>query len=374
MILGIDASRANHEQKTGVESYAWFIIQELKKMIPESWDVILYSDRPLSNQLAVLPSNWTQKILDWQGKRFWTQIRLSKEMVQHPPDILFIPAHVPPLLHPIKTIMTVHDVAALHFPQSYNRFERWYTIASAKYALRNLPALIVPSESVKEDLLHLGSGVNQDKIHIIHHGVNPLFFERTENGKFTDSTLGISLGLKEKEYIVYVGRLEEKKNTKRLLEAYSLARNQGLTADLVLVGPPGFGYPEVEQAMKKSPHRNFIHHVPWLADKDLVHLMFGAKLFVFPSLYEGFGLPILEAFAAGVPVLASNTGSLPEVGGDAALYLDSYAVDAWAQNMITLVNDEEQRKRIIGRGLQRVREFSWEKAARETLHVFESLV
>lgn len=365
MIIGIDASRANHEKKSGVEWYAFFIIQELKKIIPSDVRVILYSDVALIGDLAVLPQNWTQKILKWPPHRFWTQIRLSREMVLHPVDVLFIPAHVPPLIHPKNTVMMVHDVAAIHFPETYNWFERWYSIASAKYAVKNLPAVIVPSQSVKDDLLKLESNVNPHKISIIHHGVNPIFFDRS---------IPVQLKIPPEDYILFVGRLEEKKNTKRLVEAFTIAKQRGLTFDLILVGQPGYGYEAIKKSIEASSSKHWIRQIPWLNDTDLVSMMRGAAMFVFPGLSEGFGLPILEAFAAGVPVIASNAGSLPEVGGDAVLYIDPLDVNQLVDAIMKLADNRAERERLIALGTERVKQFSWTKAAQETFDVFESLV
>lgn len=372
MILGIDASRANHTQKSGVEWYAFFVIQELKKIIPQSWQVILYTDIKLEGEIAELPQNWTQKVLKWPPRRLWTQLRLSIEMIQRPPDILFIPAHVPPLLHPKRTIMVVHDVAAIHFPQSYNHFERWYSVVSARYAVKNLPAVIVPCQFTKNDLLKLEPKINSDKIKIIHLGVNPIFLDKSILNCHSDESQ--NPGPKDKNYLLYIGRLEEKKNTKRLVEAFTLAKQKGLTQRLILVGKPGHGYEAVKEAIDKSSARDSIQQIPWLAENELVSIMRGASLFVFPSLFEGFGLPILEAFAAGVPVLTSTAGSLPEIGGDAAEYVDPLDVDAIAAGMIELTQNNHRREELIAKGLQRVQEFSWKKTAEETFAVFKNLI
>ncbi|OGH64157.1 MAG: hypothetical protein A2821_02645 [Candidatus Magasanikbacteria bacterium RIFCSPHIGHO2_01_FULL_41_23] len=391
MIIGIDASRANHKQKTGVEWYAWFIIQELKKIIPDTVTVVLYSDVPLVGALAELPQNWTQRILKWPPKRFWTQIRLSLEMIrpstplrvaqgkpfdsaQGKPDVLFIPAHVPPLIHPKKTVMTVHDVAALHFPETYNWFERWYSVASAKYAVKNLPTVIVPSLVVKSDLLTLceqkESRLVGTNIKIIPLGFNPQFsklLSETQLKKIKEK-----YQLPEK-YILAIGRLEEKKNTARLIAAFAKAVTSGLDTELVLVGNPGHGYEKIARALKISPFKNKIKIIPWAEENDLIGILQAAHIFVFPSLYEGFGLPVLQAFASRVPVIISNVGSLPEVAGDAVLYVDPIIVDELARTMLQLTNDSGLRAELIQRGTQRALQFSWEKCARETWEVLNSL-
>src|SRR3989338_4086522 len=173
MILGIDASRANHDQKTGVEWYAFFLIEEMKKLTGAypNLRVVLYADQPLRGSLARMPQHWTQKVLSWPPRRLWTQFRLSWEMLLHPPDVLFIPAHVFPIIHPKKTVMTVHDTAAARFPESYNWFEGWYSTWSAKYAVKNLWKVVVPSQFVKEEICQM-SNVKclMSNVVVIHHG------------------------------------------------------------------------------------------------------------------------------------------------------------------------------------------------------------
>ena len=192
MLIGIDASRANEDEKTGVGWYAWHLIEELKRMEHGTLNTeqparfVLYTLEPLKGELANLPENWTQKVLKWPLKRFWTQIRLSWEMSVNPPDVLFIPAHVFPIIHPKKTVMTVHDTAALRFPKSYNWFERWYTLWSARYAVRKLWKVIVPSHFVKKELLeYIGDKRyeigDREKITVIPHGYDERY-ERYEMG------------------------------------------------------------------------------------------------------------------------------------------------------------------------------------------------
>src|SRR3989338_7400368 len=185
MIIGIDASRANNEQKTGVGWYAYHLIQELKKTnsqfpIP-NYRVVLYSDRPLEGELAHLPEHWESKVLRWPPKRLWTQMRLSWEMLVRPPDVLFIPAHVFPIIHPKKTVMTVHDVAAVRFPETYNWFELWYTIWSAKTALKKLWKIIVPSEFTKTELSAMSADKNSQNVVVIPHGYDEKIQNGTEN-------------------------------------------------------------------------------------------------------------------------------------------------------------------------------------------------
>ncbi|MBI4426938.1 MAG: glycosyltransferase family 4 protein [Candidatus Magasanikbacteria bacterium] len=383
MLIGIDASRANEDQKTGVGWYAWHLIEELKHTITSSHhhfitrepvNFILYTREPLKGELAELPKNWIQKVLKWPPQKFWTQIRLSWEMLVNPPDVLFIPAHVFPIIHPKKTLMTVHDIAALRFPKSYNWFERWYTVWSARYAVKKLWRIIVPSHFVKTELLRdirdkryeIG---DNEKIHVIPHGYDKKY-KRYE----IEPALSLPKGDKridemlkkyniERPFILSVGRLEEKKNTARIIGAFNLVRQSLISyhLSLILVGPSGHGYEKVEEAINSSPYKKDIKTLGYVSADDLPYIMNATEVFVYPSLYEGFGLPVLEALACGAPVVAGKGSCLEEVGGEACVYVDPTNVDEIARAI-----QFARQNFNPDTGLKQVERFSWEKSASAT--------
>ncbi len=362
MIIGIDVSRANRGQKTGVEWYAYNLVQHLKQVIPENIRVILYSDQPLRGPLASLPINWKTKVLRWPPKRLWTQFRLSWEMLFHSPDVLLVPAHVYPLIHPKKTIMTVHDVAAAHFPQTYNRFERWYSLWAGKTAVKNLWRVIVPSRFTKEELLRLFGDENSGRVKVIYHGYD-LQYKRIENQdeiKPIFKRIGI-----DKTYILTIGRLEQKKNTERLIKAFDLVR-QKKDLQLLLVGKPGYGHQAVSQAIADSHYADDIVRAGWVEEENLPALISGAAAFVFPSLYEGFGLPLLEAMACGTPLVISKTASLREVAGNCALRANAQSESDMAEKLLRVLDDGKLSNTMIACGLDRVKQFSWRKCAQKT--------
>lgn len=369
MILGIDASRANREQKTGVEWYAYFIIQELKKIIPSDWEVRLYTEKPLTGDLAVLPAHWHEQVLRWPPKRLWTQVRLSWEMVVHTPDILFVPAHVPPYIHPKKTVLTVHDVAAKDTPGAYNWFEKWYSLWTAEEAILNLPSLIVPTQAVQMDLQRMFTRVDTNKIHVVHHGINPEFWRESS---VVENEAVVSQYNLSKPYILAVGRIEEKKNSAGLVRSFAEARAAGYAGKLVFVGKPGFGYETVEKAIKKSGVAEHIVMLNWLPTEHLVSVMRQASALVFPSFAEGFGLPVLEGMAAGVPVIATDVPSVREVGGNAAQYVDPNQMEQWAKAIVEIDQPVNQaRFRHLGKA--RASQFSWAISAAKTWEVIKLL-
>lgn len=380
MKIGIDASRANSDQKTGVEWYAYFLIQELKMIeiktkikTEDEITFVLYSDKPLKGELARLPEGWSSKVLKWPPNRLWTQIRLSLEMLINPPDVLFIPAHVFPIIHPKKTVMMVHDVAAARFPQSYNWFERWYSLWSAKYAVKKLWRVIVPSQFTKNELQKETriQGYKDTRISVVHHGYDTRY--RKIEDKIEIEEVLKKYGI-EKPFIMTIGRLEEKKNTKRIVEAFNLLKRKNnqssiFNLQLLLVGKPGYGYDKVKKAIESSRFRDDIITPGWIDEEDLPYLMNAAEVFVFPSLYEGFGMPILEALACGTPVVASKQTSLEEVGADAAEYVDAGNSEDIARAISRLLTDENFKNQSIQKGLQRATQFSWETCAQKTLSI-----
>lgn len=367
MLIGIDASRANNAQKTGVEWYAFFLIEELKKIVPDDVKVILYSEKPLEGDLGILPANWSSKVLRWPPRRFWTQIRMSYEMLFQAPDVLFVPAHVFPLIHPKHTVMTVHDVAALRFPKSYNFFERWYSLWSAKYAVKHLWKIIVPSLFTKNELKAL-LNTDQKNIEVLHHGFDHKFTEKKSEIEIAETLTKYKI---QKPFFLSIGRLEEKKNTVGTVRAFEQFKNQDHhdKYQLVLIGKPGYGSEKVEAAIHTSKFAKDIIHPGYVEQRDIAAIFQAAEVFVFPTWYEGFGIPVLEAFAAGVPVITSKNTSTEEIAGDAALRVEPQDIEALADAMQTLCTNADLRQKLVEKGHARVKEFSWEKCARETLKV-----
>ncbi len=374
MIIGIDISRANRPHKTGVEWYVYFLIEELKKLEIGNGDVQvrLYSDTPVTGELSSLPEHWEIKVLRWPPRRFWTQIRLSIEMLLHKPDILCIPAHVPPLIHPKRTVMTIHDIAAIRYAESYNRFERWYSVASAKKAMRSLWKIITPSAFTKQELEDAFGSARHEDITVVPHGYDSAFRPVSQEEK---AAVMREYGI-HGPYLLSVGRMEAKKNTARMVDAFHILKSSEDAAfadlQLVLVGKPGHGYEYVAAAIEESPYKEDIIIPGWVEQAHLPALMNGASVFLFPSLYEGFGIPILEAFACHTPVVTTVGHSAQEVGGRAAVYVDPESTEDIARATRRFLLDPEFRKTHVQEGIRRVSLFSWERAARETLAVLLS--
>ncbi len=347
MTIAIDASRANKEQKTGVEWYAFHIIEQLKTLIDPSVRVVLYSDAQLVGELAILPSNWESKVLAWPPKKLWTQVRLSLQMLFDRPDVLFVPAHVAPCIHPKKTVVTIHDIAGVRFPEVYSRFERWYSVWTATRAINHISDIVVPTEYTKKEMID-GIGQGTAVMHVIGHGYDEAY---SVPAKKTPQT---------KKYFFSISRIEYKKNTIGIVRAFEQFALKHADVDLVLAGKPGYGYEEVFAAVASSPVKSRMHLLGYIPLTQAISYMQHAEAFVYPSLYEGFGMPLLEAFAAKTPVITSKTTATAEVAGNAALLVDPTDQDQLVEAM---ENVQKKSDDLVKKGLHRLHSFSWKTAA-----------
>ncbi|MFC1612506.1 glycosyltransferase family 4 protein [Patescibacteria group bacterium] len=355
MMLGIDASRANKKKRTGVEWYSYFLIQKFKKLIPQDVDVILYSPSPLKKDLLPLPPNWKVKILNWPLGRFWTLLRFSWEMLQNKPDRLFVPSHIIPFFAPKKTFTTIHDIGFKRFPESYSWLQRLLQNFGTKRALSRAQTIFVPSEFTKKELKEV-YGAPSEKITTTHLG------SEAEPDTAVSSLIIEKYKIK-KPYLFYVGRLEKKKNIENIIRAFEIFSAQNPNYSLVLAGSPGYGFNNVKCQMSNVKCLN------WIPTEDLPALMAEADIFLYPSLYEGFGIPILEAFSCGTPVITSNRASMPEVAGGAANLVNPESPEEIASAIQQILNNIELKQNLINKGLKRSQAFSWYKCALETLEI-----
>ena len=359
MVIGIEAAHANKNERTGVEEYCFQVIQELKKIIPATEQVILYSAEPLRNGLEKMPSHWQVKVLPWPFYKLWSQSRLAWELICHPPDVFFAPGQLVPWYTPKKTVTTVHDVAFLSYPRAYRLAGRLYLLAMQSLIAWRSSRMITPSIFTKNELRRYYPKISDNKVTVIPLGLNREYYHPTA----TDGKVLEKFGI-VKPFIMSIGRLEKKKNTRRIIEAFNQIR-QGRQLQLVLIGKPGAGYKPISEAMVKSPYHDDIRELGYLQTNDVASLLAQAEVFVFPSLYEGFGLPLLEAMAAGCPIVTSSLGSLPEVGGEAVCYVNPLYSNAIAKAVSQLLDDETLGEKYRSRGLERIEKFSWEKTAED---------
>lgn len=277
--------------------------------------------------------------------------------------------HLLPPLRRIPTVLTVHDLIFRLFPRHHKRLNLWYLNATMPLYCCRAHAIIAVSEATKHDLMNL-YGVPAKKITVIHEAAAPHFKPATAE---QIATVRERYGLPE-HYILRVGTIEPRKNLERLLDALQLLQRSDSTIRLVVVGGKGWLYKRFFRKLHRSDLRQAVILTGHVQDTDLPAIYSGATLLVEPSLYEGFGLPLLEAMACGTPVVCSNVSSLPEVAGDAAYYFDPRNSAAMAEAIGEVWRDGSLRDTMRHNGLARAAQFSWERAARETLAVYRTLV
>lgn len=359
MIIGIDASRAFLRNRTGIEEYAYRVIEHLRGPLRDE-EVVLYV-RPGQGPDFGLPAAWRVKTL--RSPRFWTHGRLSIEMLLHRPDVLFIPAHTVPIIHPRRSVVTVHGLEYEFSPESYSWWERCYMRTVIRFSCRAAETIIAVSEHTKGDLVRL-YGVPEHRIVVVYEGkpeLRPSTHEEVSNLEFR-----IPKGRIQQPYLLSIGRIEERKNVRRIVEAFDILKSErGIPHRLVLVGKPGYGYVDVRKAIEMSPFRGEIVETGYRSEVEKTELLRDADVFVFPSLYEGFGLPLLEAQQAGVPVVASDVSSLPEVGGEGMVRVDPRSSRAVADGIWRILSDSGFRDAIIRKGRENAARFDWEKCSAE---------
>ena len=365
MQIGFDASRLRVGQRTGTEQYTWELLRALGQ-IDRRHHYLLYSNgRP--SALPPLPPNFELRPIRFP--RLWTHLRLSMEMILRPPDLLFVPAHVLPLWSPRRAVVTIHDLGYLHYPEAHPRARRLELRLSTRWSAWRATHVLAVSEATRRDIV-AHYGVPESKISVVYHGVSERFKPVTgaEDLRTVARRYGIS-----SPYLLYVGTIQPRKNLVRLLEAWAACIGRVPPATtLVIAGKRGWLTTEIERRAHQLDIAERVRFTGYVADQDLPALLSGALAYLLPSLYEGFGLPVLEAQACGAPVLTSTVSSLPEVAGEAAVFVDPLDVRSISDGIARLVEDADLRERLRTAGLRRVAGWTWTRAARETLALLET--
>jgi glycosyltransferase involved in cell wall biosynthesis len=359
MIIGLEATRANHRHKTGTEWYAWHIIQEFKKLnTPHKF--VLYYNQELESALIESADNFIFRRLKWPFKKLWTNLRLGWELVIKPVDIFFATNAVP-FFHRGRMAYTVHDLGFMRNPKLYHPLALQYHRLAHYFGVHQAQKILVPSEATKKDLLYYFPQA-KDKVKVIYLGFDDQQFKVLPENEKEEIKQKFDL---PKNYILYIGRLETKKNIQNLLRAYKLSNKK---LHLVLAGSAGrHGIQEINELLSDPELKSSISVLGYVSQKDYVRLMGAASAFVFPSRFEGFGIPLLEAMACGVPIICSDLPVLHEVAGECAVYFDPNNINDIAKAINRLAEDSILQGQLINTGLARVKKFSWTKCARESL-------
>ncbi|HUQ85028.1 MAG TPA: glycosyltransferase family 1 protein [Candidatus Limnocylindrales bacterium] len=367
MIIGIDGNEANITNRVGIGAYAYELLMHFSKLVVQEIEFVIYlKNRPLPD-FPKENNNWKYRVI--KPGRMWTQGRLPLDLYLHRPrpEVFFSPSHYGPRFSPVPSIISVMDLSFLYFPELFNKHDLIQLKNWTSYSVKKAKKIITISNSSKNDIIK-EYGVAPERVSVTYPGIRKFTSLKPHVYGMTQLKTKYKL---EGKYILFVGTIQPRKNIGKLIEAFSKLSEKNL--DLVIVGKKGWLYEEI---LKKplelgiEERVRFLHNV----DNDELPILYkNAVCMVLPSLYEGFGLPVLEAMKNECPVVASNVSSLPEAGGDACLYIDPENVDDITDKMTKLIDDEKLRKELIEKGKKQVAKFSWEKTAKETLNVLEEI-
>ncbi len=377
MRIGIDV-RTIAGQSTGIGRYTHSLIKSLAAVDREN-EYLLYGfffknfDKGVLNRIIPNEKNFT-----FAGKRIpgrilsiiWRLGYLPLEYLVGELDVLILPECVTTPWAKGKTIVVIHDVAPFFAPQWYTNSAASQITRRLKEALGKTNRIIAISNNTKKDLIKF-MGLHEEIISVIHGAVDETFYKVDDGKVITDIKKRYKI---DGKFILFVGTLEPRKNLNLLITAYmKLRQKNAIEHRLVIVGKKGWTYKEIFEAVERLGISGDVIFTGYVPDEELVLFYNAADLFVYPSFYEGFGLPPLEAMSCGTPVITSNTSSLPEVVGDAGIMIDPHDVEGLASAMEKVLHDEALRERMSKDGIDRAKLFSREKMAMSTLKVLEDV-
>lgn len=361
--------------KAGAERYAENILEQFAKIDPVNRYYLISSE--INKDIYGIRQQNFESII-YKGNTRSRMVRILGEQLYIPaltrrlrPDIFFTPCNIAPRFVGAPQVVTLFDLHWLIFPELFSKIKLMYLERSIGWSVHNARRIITISENSKKDII-ARFGIPEEKVRVTYLGLDPVFSDKRRDEPAIAGTIR-KLGIDGK-YILSVGQLHKRKNILALIKAFHDLKSRKLLPDhkLVIAGGRGDGHSEIVSYISSHDVKDVII-TGCVTDEDILSLYKGADLMVYPSLYEGFGLPVIEAMACGVPVVTSNVSSLPEVAGGAALLIDPYSVAGIAEAMHRVLSNRDLRDNLVQKGLRRAEEFSWEKAAQETLKVFEEV-
>lgn len=361
MIIGIDARMFHH---TGIGRYIKNLLRHMEHLEESKRYEFLVVDRNLTAK-----EEFRQIKLNCKVFSLVEQLELPMKIAKANLDLLHSPQFNIPLMSRAVQVTTIHDCAYDRFPEEFpNRLASVYYKFMFPLALQKSKRIIAVSESTKRDLIELYK-IAPQKISVIYEGVDEVFFRELPNGRISELKMELRL---DRDFALFVGLTRPRKNLERLLSAFAklLSSLKG-DVKLVLAGKVDTRFLDVRKLAEQLKISDNVIQLGFVPEDKLLPLYKAATFLVLPSLYEGFGLPVLEAMAAGTPVITSNVSSLPEVVDRDAILINPYDVDEIAEAMYKLFTDSNLREELRQKGRERARQFSWTKCAERTLKVYD---
>lgn len=362
MKIGIDCRVISKDGGAGISLYAAKLISHLLD-INQTNHYVLFFEKESGEDVYRRPN---AEIVIVPGKGaipLWnSHFRFTLKLKKHRLDLFHGPANVLPLGYKGKSVVTIHDLAIYRNPEWFPS-QTFSTKVVVPRSLAKARSIIAVSEATKRDLRDIFQ-IPSERVRVVYEGIEA---QRPESSTQHHSSL-------KDPYFLFIGTLEPRKNISTLLHAYSLAARQYPNLPrLVLAGAKGWKSESIFSAIKHFSLEHRVEYLGYVSEKQKQELLERASAFLYPSLYEGFGLPILEAFANSVPVLTSHLSSMPEVAGDGALFVDPNDPQAIAGSLARIFEDQALRQDLVAKGRDRVKQFDWKKTARETLKVYEDV-
>lgn len=372
MQIAIDLSPVVHH-KAGLGRYARMLTEHLIAQDQANTYIAFthgkFVDDTLSPALRALPrANVPLDVRPWRMLVWLAHVvRAPLDRVMPRADIFHATEHLLPPLKNARTVFTLHDLIFQFFPEYHLPLNRWFLRNAMPHFLRRADAIIAVSECTKRDAMRLYN-VPAEKITVIYEAAAPALRPETDANRIAEARARYA---HNQPFILFVGVIEPRKNIGALVDALRILRARGFAHRLLIAGRKGWLYQPTFDHVRQTGMDNAVTFLDFVPDDDVRALFAACDAFVFPSLYEGFGLPPLEAMAAGAPVICANVASLPEVVGDAALLVNPRDVREIANAIERVITDRALRDELRARGFARAAQFSWERAARETRQVYE---
>ena len=364
--IAIDASRATVSRSTGTEYYSLRLIRSLieanlARKTPH--EIALYFRDAPEPDLFPRNAKTKQIVIPWP--RAWTHMRFARLLWQTRPDITFVPAHTLPFLFSGDAVVTVHDLGYKHFPEAHPPGQRWYLDTTTRFNQKRAAIVLADSQATADDLRRF-YGTSANKIRVLYPGVDA---EPLKSDDDLRAVVRAKYNLPAR-YFIFLGTLQPRKNIKRLVKSFVQWQWQNGDHDTHLVLAGGKGWLFDERWLHDATH---VKLLGYFDEADKGALLSQALALVYPSLYEGFGFPVIEAMLCGTPVIASKTSSLPELVGDAGILVDPLDISEISAAMTRIIEDGRLRETLIQRGKQRAALFTWEQSAQQLLNIFAEI-
>lgn len=373
MLIAIDGNEANIVQRVGIGEYAYQVIKHIYEARKEKIEFTIYLKEKPTKDLPPKTPWWKYKVFG--PKKLWTQFALPFHLFSErkKPDLFFSPTHYAPRFVNCPLIISIMDLSYVRYPEMFRKKDLWQLRSWTDYSVKRANKILTISHFSKKEIINYYK-LPKDKVVVTYPGYNK------DNFKFQIS----NIKLKKREiqdkyritgdYILFVGTLQPRKNIVGLIQAFQRVEgDRRKEIKLMIVGKKGWLYEEIFDKVRKLKLEKRIIFTDFVKSEDLPVLYQSARCFVLPSLYEGFGIPVVEAMACGCPVVISNVSSLPEIAGEAGILVDPKNIDEIAQGINRACFDEKKRSEMVKKGLERAKFFSWETCAKQTLAVFKQV-